>query len=238
MDICPQDVEFLVPVDEPTATYNIIFEGRTIQNNNSTWCYSVSVTGAPGLSHWVLGVFELCSELLEEKLLAVTRNGVELQKNVNFIIGNSDGVSGIKFEVGTEADESPVQYCITLDGVYTSTPVDVAVKGGPTPAQKIDDALCGPSCEAINPTEIIINDLLESIALEETSISHLINAEAEKIQWAVGTLENQPDEGLNADEILAIQDSAINVIRSAIKYQMLLQFKLDDIKKIIEEQTD
>ena len=234
MPLCPQSVTFLVPEAAPTATYTITFQGVTVQNNNSTWCYSVVVTGSPGLSHWVLGVFELCQELLEEKLLSVTRNGVELEENTGYVLGLSDGVFGVKFEVGTEAEESPVEYCITLEGIYKKTAVDVAVKGGPTPAQRIEDALCGPSCEAIDPREFILNNLLESIALEETALAHLINAEAEKIQWSIGTLEGQEPTENNTESVLAIQEAAKGVIRSAIKFQMLLQFKLENIAKLDE----
>ncbi len=167
--------------------------------------------------------------------MTVTRNDVELEENIGYEVGTSDGVFGVKFEVGVDAEESPVQYCIKLEGVYKRTSVDVAVKGGHTPAQKMEDALCGPSCEVVDPREVIINDLLESIALEETALAHLINAEAEKIQWAVGTLENQEqteNSELTFEEVLAIQDAVVGVMRSAIKFQMLLQFKLEDIAEL------
>ena len=91
-----------------------------------------------------------------------------------------------------------------------------------------------------------INDLLESIALEEAALAHLINAEAEKVQWAVGTLENQAqgqvvngdNDGLNFEEVLAVQDKVIGVMRSAIKFQMLLQFKLEDVLELIDDNDD
>lgn len=89
--------------------------------------------------------------------------------------------------------------------------------------------------------EDIINDLLESIALEETALAHLINAEAEKIQWAVGTLENQErteNDGLTFEEVLAIQDAVVRVMRSAIKFQMLLQFKLEDVLDLIDDNNN
>ena len=83
-----------------------------------------------------------------------------------------------------------------------------------------------------------INDLLESIALEEAALAHLINAEAEKIQWALGTLDNQKKVGndkLTCEDIIDIQEAVMGVMRSAIKFQMLLQFKLEDVSALIKK---
>lgn len=222
---CPQNVSFLVPANAPTATYTIAYQGMTVTNCNSTWCYSVSVTGKPGLSHWVLGVFEICQELLGERLISVERNGVTLEEDTGYVLGTSDGVNGIKFEVGVEADESPVQYCITLRGVYEATSVDVAVKGGPTPAQKTEDAICGPSCDIKQPCQAII-DLLESIALQEAGIAHIINAEGEKIQ-AILEMQN-----VTVSDLIALNESVANVLKKVTKLEMLLEFKLEEIRKI------
>jgi hypothetical protein len=228
MSYCPQSVTFLIPADTPTATYTIAFQGVTVIDANSTWCYSVSVIGKPGLSHWVLGVFELCPELLSEKLLLVTRNKVELEENEGYELGTSDGVYGIKFEVGVEAEESPVYYCITLEGVYKTTSVDVAVKGGPTPAQKSEEALCGPSCEVLNicPECQSINDLLESVALQEAGLAHIINAEGEKIQTSLGIT------GVSIADLIAINQSVSDTLTKIIKLEMVLEFKLEEIGRL------
>lgn len=223
METCPAEVSFQVG----GAVYKIFFQGVTVQNGNSTWCYNVDVTGDPALSHWVVGVFELCPEQLEEKVLSVTRGGVELQPN-QFELGLSDGVFGVKFDVGTSKEESPVEYCITLKGVFLPTAVDVAVKGGPAPAQRKEDALCGPSCVEVDPQQMTLNRLLESIALEETALAHLINAEAHKIQQAVETLQDP-------NEVVAVQESVNKVLKTAIKFQMLLQFKLEKVLRFKEQ---
>jgi hypothetical protein len=228
MSDCPQSVTFLVPENTPTATYTITFQDVTVKDCNSTWCYIVSVTGAPGLSHWVLGVFESCQELLSEKLLLVTRNGDELEEGIGYEIGTSDGVFGIKFEVGVEGGQSAI-YCITLQGIYEPTAVDVAVKGGNNPAQKEEDALCGASCVVI-PCKVTpcqaITDLLESIALQETGLSHIINAEGEKIQTAL-EINN-----VSIDDLININQSVANTLTKIIKMEMLLEFKLEEINRL------
>ncbi len=75
-----------------------------------------------------------------------------------------------------------------------------------------------------------VSMLLASVALEEMGLSHIINAEAEKIQYAVGTLG---DLGLTSpatiDQVLAINDSACNALRNVIKNEMLLGMKMEDI---------
>lgn len=65
-----------------------------------------------------------------------------------------------------------------------------------------------------------LTDLLTSIALEETALAHLINAEAEKVQELV---KDDPEEAL------AAQEEVRKVLRTVIKKQMLLQFKLEDV---------
>lgn len=78
--------------------------------------------------------------------------------------------------------------------------------------------------------EEVNNLLLASIAFEELGLSHIINAEAEKIQYILGTLEGQsPAEPPTIDDLIAINGSVNGTLRNVIKNQMLLQFKLEDI---------
>ncbi|WDC83724.1 hypothetical protein PL321_14355 [Caloramator sp. mosi_1] len=226
MLVCSQSVTFLVPPEQPTAVYTINFDGVKVENGNSIWCYSVSVAGNPGLSNWILGAFEACEELLEEKLISVTRNGVELIKDVEYEIGNFLGFFGIKFDVGVEKEESPVLYCITLEGIYKSTEVDVAAKGGPTPAQVKEKAICGPSCEVV-PKTLPIGDLIESIALQEAGLAHIINAEGEKIQKVL-ELNN-----VKTEDIIEVNKSVSKVLSRVIELEVVLESKLEDINKLI-----
>ncbi|MBY0037291.1 collagen-like protein, partial [Bacillus cereus] len=73
-----------------------------------------------------------------------------------------------------------------------------------------------------------INLLLASIALEELGLAHIINAEAEKIQVALGTIPGlSPFPTLS--EILAINESVNTTLQNATKKEMLLQSKLENI---------
>ena len=76
----------------------------------------------------------------------------------------------------------------------------------------------------------VINLLLASIAFEELGLAHIINAEAEKIQFILGTLEGCcPAKPPSIDDLLLINRSVEQTLRTVIKNQMLLQFKLEDI---------
>ena len=79
--------------------------------------------------------------------------------------------------------------------------------------------------------EKVINLLLASIALEEISLSHIMNAEGEKIQKVLKM------EHTSLRDILKINNSVERMLRNVIKKQMLLQFKLEDVIKLacIEE---
>jgi hypothetical protein len=73
-----------------------------------------------------------------------------------------------------------------------------------------------------------INLLLTSIALEDIGLSHIINAEGEKIQRFI------KDHCVELDDILKMNRSVELMLRNVIKNQMLLQFKLEDVMRLEE----
>lgn len=82
--------------------------------------------------------------------------------------------------------------------------------------------------------EDLVNLLLASVAFEELGLAHIINAEAEKIQYVLGTLEGQEPLATppTIDELLEIDRSVDQTLKNVIKSQMLLQFKLEDTLSI------
>ncbi|MFF2291121.1 hypothetical protein [Peribacillus butanolivorans] len=78
--------------------------------------------------------------------------------------------------------------------------------------------------------------LLSSIALEELALAHIINAEAEKIQFVLGTLEGgrtlSPPE-VTISNLLAIDSSVQRTLRDVIKKEMLLEFKFENVLDLL-----
>lgn len=83
--------------------------------------------------------------------------------------------------------------------------------------------------------ENVINLLLASIALEEIGLAHIINAEGEKIQYVLGTLNNTlpPTRSTNED-LLRINSSVNHTLAMTIKKELLLDMKL---KQVIDLMT-
>ncbi|WP_064094027.1 hypothetical protein [Rossellomorea aquimaris] len=85
--------------------------------------------------------------------------------------------------------------------------------------------------------EEVINLLLASIAFEELGLAHIINAEAEKIQAVVGTLPNTDLAATTISELTDTNESVNRILKTVLKTQMLLQFKLEDVIGITTETT-
>ena len=81
-----------------------------------------------------------------------------------------------------------------------------------------------------------INLLLASIAFEELGLAHIINSEAEKIQFVLGTLGCQVSHRPPTfEELLLVNRTVEKTLRAVIKSQMLLQFKLEDVLNCSKE---
>ncbi|MGL4791210.1 MAG: hypothetical protein ACRCW1_07350 [Anaerotignaceae bacterium] len=65
-----------------------------------------------------------------------------------------------------------------------------------------------------------ITDIIESVALEQTALSHILNAEGEKIQKVVAL------ETATTADLLAVNKSVESMVNTVARLEMILQSKL------------
>lgn len=109
-----------------------------------------------------------------------------------------------------------------------------------------------PNIPPINPNididrNEIIDLLLASIGLEELSLAHLLNAEAEKLQRALGTLQipgtqgDVPEDffpeliGGSFDNLLAVNRSINKTLKLAMHKEFILLVKLEEVLELAEQ---
>ena len=80
-----------------------------------------------------------------------------------------------------------------------------------------------------------VNIILSSIGMEELSLAHILNAEAEKIQFALGTLETAGGQASSMTDILETNKLASKMVRNVIKNQMLQSMKMEDTVDLAEQ---
>lgn len=73
-----------------------------------------------------------------------------------------------------------------------------------------------------------INQILSSIAMEELGLSHIINAEGEKLQYILGTLSGATAPGASIEQVLQANDSVQKLLQTVSTNQMLLKTKMAD----------
>jgi len=74
-----------------------------------------------------------------------------------------------------------------------------------------------------------INRILSSIAMEELALSHVINAEGEKIQYVIGTLDdNMPPQPATIEDVLRVNESVERTLEVATRKQMILTQKMTE----------
>ncbi|MFF2015247.1 hypothetical protein [Paenibacillus sp. NPDC058177] len=75
--------------------------------------------------------------------------------------------------------------------------------------------------------------LLGSIALEELALAHIINAEAEKIQYVLGTLKPGVTPQATLSDLLAIDNSVRKTLQEVVRKEILLQQKLEGVLPLV-----
>ena len=68
-----------------------------------------------------------------------------------------------------------------------------------------------------------VTDLIESIALEETALSHILNAEGEKLQRVIGL------EDVDFCQLMEVNDSVANMVGVVSSLELVLKEKLEFI---------
>lgn len=88
----------------------------------------------------------------------------------------------------------------------------------------------------ITPTITVTLDesivmLLSSIALEEMALAHIINAEAEKVQFVLGLFDSETgsETGTEVAQILDVNESVQKTMHDVILKEMLLLMKFESV---------
>lgn len=77
-------------------------------------------------------------------------------------------------------------------------------------------------CEAIT-------DIIESVALQQAGLSHILNAEGEKLQKAI-------ENSATSEELLEVNSSVESMINSIARLELILQNKLALFSKCVCEE--
>ena len=73
-----------------------------------------------------------------------------------------------------------------------------------------------------------LNMIVASIAMEELALSHILNAEGEKLQYILGTLLGTSP-STRPQDVLAVNKSVTTLVEAVTQNQMLLKNKLDHV---------
>ena len=79
--------------------------------------------------------------------------------------------------------------------------------------------------------ESTICQILTSIAMEEIGLSHILNAEGEKLQYILGTLPGVPAPNPTIEEVLEINESVKDMLQQVAFNQMFLSAKMTNALK-------
>lgn len=84
-----------------------------------------------------------------------------------------------------------------------------------------------PPCGADMTKDEALTMIIASIAMEELALSHIVNAEGEKLQYILGTLPGGPTSCASAQDVLAVNKSVKELLDTVMQSQMLLKGKLE-----------
>lgn len=206
-------IEAQAPIVSSTKTvdYAEIAEGKTLT-------YTITVNNTGEMSADDVTVIETLPEGLtfvpdSVYIDGVLTPGANIETGINVgSIAPTNGTVTLTFQalVTSIPTENPINNIATVN--YTFIPL---------PGQPPFD---GSTQTTIATTLIVselyqvITDLIQSVALEQTALSHILNAEGEKIQKAVSDPEIY--------DVLAINKSVVKMVKSISILETVLQSKL------------
>ena len=86
-----------------------------------------------------------------------------------------------------------------------------------------------PSFPNVNPPiqrEDAVNQIHYSIAMEELGLSHILNAEGEKMQYILGTLPGLSGPAATVKDVLSANESVRGLLETAVQNQIFLKGKM------------
>lgn len=88
-----------------------------------------------------------------------------------------------------------------------------------------------PSFPTVSPPigrEDAVNQILSSIAMEELGLSHIINAEGEKLQYILGTLPGLSGPPATVEDVLSANESVRSLLETAAQNQLFFKAKMQN----------
>lgn len=85
--------------------------------------------------------------------------------------------------------------------------------------------------------EDALNMILTSIAMEEVGLSHIINAEGEKLQYAIKHLKCGKQDNKSMDKLLEVNESVKCTLDAVMNNQVLLKSKMESVLCHIKKNT-
>ncbi|TKD10109.1 hypothetical protein [Polyangium fumosum] len=78
--------------------------------------------------------------------------------------------------------------------------------------------------------------ILTSVAMEEMGLAHILNAEGEKIQWILGTLNASvvPATSPSVEDVLAINESVRDTLEAVVAKNLILYLKAGRVLRFLE----
>lgn len=160
-----------------------------------------------------------------DSILQIDDYYLDLAASANITISDESSGNNIKFRITTTGTESfPDSFILYVETTYLKDTVEgeyYTIINEATLQKDSEEILKSNTVYIISITkrDQAKIDIIESVALQQTALSHILNAEGKKIQKAVAL-------DLNLEELLAINESVRKTVNSVINLENILLEKL------------